>query len=115
VTTQEYLSWSGTCWILPVPSTEINIDRMALLWCYWHIYEFDGWAENFHKMAMFSTTFQSLAEAYIFISGLFEENVFQPIVFVLYVSDLKWFQQHIEATIYGVLYFLAESFARDPW
>jgi hypothetical protein len=34
---------------------------------------------------------------------------------VLYVSDLKCFQQHFEATIYGVLYFLAESFARDLW
>jgi len=29
------LYWPGCSWFLPVTSTEISIDGIVLLWCYW--------------------------------------------------------------------------------
>jgi len=29
-------SWPGSSWRIPIPSTEISIEGMMFLWCYWH-------------------------------------------------------------------------------
>ena len=33
--TSPILFWPGSIWFLPIPSTEINIQGTALLWCCW--------------------------------------------------------------------------------
>jgi len=30
------LYWLGSSWFLSLPTTEISIEGMGLLWCYWH-------------------------------------------------------------------------------
>ena len=40
------LWWPGYSWYLSVASTEISIEGTALLWLYWHYYEWDGRAEK---------------------------------------------------------------------
>ena len=58
------LSWPDCSWFLSVPSTVINIEGSALLWCCWRNWECDGRAEkDFTKWlrGMFPTHLQKMA------------------------------------------------------
>ena len=72
--TSPLLSWLGSSWFLPVPSTEISIEVKAISWFFWLTYEWDGKAEKaFTKWIpeMLQTPLQSLAEVHSCIRGLF--------------------------------------------
>ena len=51
---------------------------------------------------MLPTPLQSLAEAYSCTMGLFWRKYSLNDCIILYLSDIKWFQEHSEATAYNI-------------
>ena len=96
-------SWPGFSWHLLVPLAEISIKGTVLLWCYWYNFKCDGRAEKaFIKWlsGMFPTTLESPAEQYSCKWGLFLRKCSLNCCTVLHFSEIKWFLEHFESTMY---------------
>ena len=101
------LSWPGSSFV-PVPSTEISIDGMALLWCYWHCDATDITDNATEKLkrlpikwlpGMSPTHFQLPAEVYCCTWGKIWRKSSLNDCTVLFFSEIKWFWEHFEAII----------------
>jgi hypothetical protein len=91
--------------IFSVPSTEISIERTALLWRYWHHYESDGRAEKFFiKRLSGMFPIHWLPEMYNCARGLFWRKFSLNDCNVLYLSEIKWFQEYFELPRTNFLY-----------
>jgi hypothetical protein len=44
------IPWPGSSWFLPVPSTEIRIEGTALLWFYWHNWDWQKSWKGCHQI-----------------------------------------------------------------
>ena len=97
------LCWTVSSWFLPVPLPEISTEGMALWWCYWHNWECDGTGDKASTKwlpGMFPIPLQSLTEVYGCTRGLFGSKCSLNDCTVMYFSEIKWFQEHFEVTMY---------------
>jgi hypothetical protein len=95
--------WLGSSWFLPVPLPKISTEGTMLWWCYWHNRECNGRGDKaFTKWlpGTFPTPLQSLVEVYGCTRGLLGKKRSLNDCIVMYFSEIKWFQEHLEATTY---------------
>ena len=98
------LSRTGSSWFLPVHSTAMSREGTVLLWCYWFLRECDKRAERVcikWLPGMFPKPLQSLTEVYNCTGGLFWRKCSTNYWTVLNFSEIQWFQEHFEATLFS--------------